>query len=70
MKILNEKENFEKAIVDELFPTLSHDVKVQITALFDHAFNHPWCDDDLRASIVSNICLEHGILVPEKYNEG
>lgn len=62
-----EKQNFSQAIVDHLFPHLSDADKHKIRHLFDHAFDHPWTDDDLKSSIVQNICNDLGIEVTEQF---
>lgn len=62
-----EQQNFGQAIVEHLFPHLSEADRYKISHLFDHAFDHPWADDDLKSSIVQNICNDIGIEVPEQF---
>ena len=63
----SEQQNFSEAIVDHLFPHLSDADRHKVRHLFDHAFDHPWADDDLKTSIVQNICHDFGIEVPEQF---
>jgi hypothetical protein len=64
---LPEKQRFPFEIVNHLFPELGEETRQKIALLFDSAFDHPWVDDELRASIAGNICNEHGISIPQEY---
>jgi len=61
---------FTQEIVEALLPDLNEDQKRRVVNLFNHAFDHPWSDEDLKASIVGNICNEFDIQIPEEYAEG
>lgn len=60
---------FSQAIVNHRFPNLSGEDRNKITNLFDHAFDHPWADEDLKSSIIHNICNEFGIEIPEEFQD-
>ena len=62
-------QSFDQKIVDHLFADLHPEVRQRIYTLFNHAFDHPWNDDDLKSSIVNNICNEFEIVVPSEYEE-
>lgn len=68
LKRLPEKGQFCDEIVDHLFPHLNDANKRAVVNLFDHAFDHPWADDELKANIVENICREHGIKIPKEFD--
>ena len=64
MKI-SSKDMFPHEIVEHLFPDLNKDQRQRVMLLFTHAFDHPWVDDEIKESMIQNICNEYKIDVPD-----
>jgi len=66
---LPETRPFPDELIDHLIPDLTPEQREKVFCLFDHAFNHPWVDDECRASIAGNICNGYDIAIPKQYEE-
>lgn len=54
-------ENWKQMVNDVLAGRSDEEKIKRLTNMLDHAINHPWVDDDLRDSMLSNIAKEYGI---------
>ena len=67
-----ETKAFFDEVIAKLAPSLTHTGREALMPLIGHMFNHPWTDDNLRASMCENIANDFQIdrdLIPAELAE-
>lgn len=65
-----EAREFFHKVLEKVNPALTHDGReLIINEVINDLFDHPWNDDSLQSSMISNLARQHNFEIPEKYRD-